>query len=213
MLKGDRNMALTTAYLTTTKNLEGILSAIQSAQAPEKFTLKFLLQLEYKSTADRLIIGVLKGLGFLDETSAPTERYFRFLDQSEAGKVLAEGIREAYDDLFRINTKAFQLTELEVKNKLKTLTQGQKSDTVLDDMAKTFVALCAIADWTTPVQIEAPIIKVETPSSVDAPLLDINSQNLPIAQLCYNIQIILPATRDTAVYDALFKSLKEHLLR
>ena len=30
--------------------------------------------------------------------------------------------------------------------------------------------------------------------------------------LHYNIQIDLPATRDSAIYDAIFKSLKEHIL-
>lgn len=33
-----------------------------------------------------------------------------------------------------------------------------------------------------------------------------------ISSLNYNIQIHLPETRDTAVYDAIFKSLKEHIL-
>ena len=35
-------MALPTAYLTTVRNLEGILNAIQGAQAPEKFTQKLV---------------------------------------------------------------------------------------------------------------------------------------------------------------------------
>jgi len=204
-------MALTTTYMTTTKNLEGILNAIQSAQAPEKFTLKFLESLEYKTAADRLIIGVLKGLRFLDDNSVPIERYFRFLDQSEGNRVLAEGIREAYDDLFRVNIKANELSQSEVKNKFKTLTQGQKSDVVLDDMAKTFVALCALADWTS---IPAPLVSqppIEEASQREGALA--TPLSLPMSQLCYNIQIILPATRDTAVYDALFKSLKEHLLK
>jgi hypothetical protein len=210
-LKGVEIMALPTAYMTTTKNIEGILNAIQSAQAPEKFTVKFLESLEYKTTGDRLIVGVLKGLRFLDENSAPTERYFRFLDQSEGQRVLAEGIQEAYDDLFRINVKANELSQPEVKNKLKTLTQGQKSDGVLDDMAKTFVTLCALADWTS-----SPALVVSQPPIEEAPQDGIalpTSPSLPIRQLCYNIQVVLPATRDTAVYDALFKSLKEHLLR
>lgn len=206
-------MALTTSYLTTTKNLEGILNAIQFAQAPEKFTIRFLQSLEYKSVSDRLIIGVLKGLGFLDETSAPTERYFRFLDQSEAGRVLAEGIREAYEDLFRINVKANQLSEADVKNKLRTLTQGQKTEGVLDDMAKTFVALCALADWTTPPKSEEQPPKSDT-SQMEKPPLEVTTPHVvPLNQLCYNIQIILPSTRDMAVYDAIFKSLKEHLFR
>jgi hypothetical protein len=207
-------MSLTTAYLTSTKNLEGILSAIRTAQAPEKFTMRFLESLEYKSTVDRLVIGVLKGLKFLDENSVPTDRYYRFLDQTESGRVLAEGIRDAYDDLFRVNVKANELSQVEVKNKLKTLTQGQKTDNVIDDMAKTFVALCSLADWKnpppTPAQTETEIV-VQADS---APQPTVNHfQALPISQLCYNIQIILPATRDTAVYDAIFKSLKEHLFK
>ena len=93
-------MALTSAYLTRTGNLEKILSAIRGAQAPEKFTTQFLESLGFASTNDRLIIGVLKGLGFLDDSGVPKQRYFEYLDESQAKMVLAQGIREAYADLF-----------------------------------------------------------------------------------------------------------------
>lgn len=207
-------MSLTTAYLTSAKNLEGILSTIQTAQAPEKFTTRFLESLEYKSTTDRLIIGVLKGMKFLDENSIPTDRYYKFLDQTEGGRVLAEGIREAYDDLFRVNIKANELSQTEVKNKLKTLTQGQKTDGVLDNMAKTFVALCSFADWENPISPPIqPVAETELQDNGATQPMMTQPQSLPISQLCYNIQIILPATRDTAVYDAIFKSIKEHLFK
>lgn len=52
-------MALPTSYLTSVKNLSGILNSIVGAQAPDKFTTRFLESLEYKSTSDRLVIGVL----------------------------------------------------------------------------------------------------------------------------------------------------------
>ena len=55
-------MALPTSYLTSVKNLPDIFAAMQGAQAPEKFTQGFLESLEFKSTADRLIIGMLKAL-------------------------------------------------------------------------------------------------------------------------------------------------------
>lgn len=207
-------MSLTTAYLTSTRNLEGILNAIQTAQAPDKFTTRFLESLEYKTAADRLVIGVLKGLKFLDDNSIPTERYYRFLDQTEGGRVLAEGIKEAYEDLFRINIRANELSVSDVKNKLKTLTQGQKTDTVLDDMAQTFGALCALADWKTPPSTSTQTVtESEIKSDEPSQTVVAQMQSLPLGQLCYNIQIILPATRDTAVYDALFKSLREHLFK
>jgi hypothetical protein len=37
-------------------------------------------------------------------------------------------------------------------------------------------------------------------------------RNIPRAGLHYNIQIHLPATKDVEVYNAIFKSLKDHLL-
>ena len=40
-------MALSNAYLMTTKNLEKMLASIRNAQAPEKFTIKFLESLGF----------------------------------------------------------------------------------------------------------------------------------------------------------------------
>jgi uncharacterized protein DUF5343 len=141
-------MALPRSYLTSTKNLAQIFDSIKAAQAPEKFTIKFLESLDFKSTSDRLIIGVLKSLGLLSVDNArPTERYFRFLDQTQSAAVLAEGIREAYSDLFQVNKNANTLTKSDVTNKMKTLGEGQFSESVLDKMALTFVELCKLADF------------------------------------------------------------------
>jgi len=206
-------MSLTNTYLITTRNLEAFLNALQTAQAPERFTNKFLQDLEFSSSNDRLFIGLLKGLGFIDESGTPQQRYFDFLDQTQARQVLAQAIREAYDDLFRINKDAQDLSEEEIKNKLKTLTRGEKSDKVVGLMAKTFKALCDYADWSKPSKavVEAQA-KGEAVSSAK-PLPPRRESTRPEAvALHYNIQIHLPATRDSAVYEAIFKSLKDHLL-
>lgn len=65
-------MSLTNSYLTSTKNFDAIMNSILSARAPERFTNKFLEDLGFKSSNDRLITGVLKGVGFLSETGEPT---------------------------------------------------------------------------------------------------------------------------------------------
>ncbi len=169
-------------------------------------------QLEFKSTNDRLFIGILKGLGFLDEGGTPTQRYYEFLDQTQSGVVLAEAVKESYSDLFTVNKKANDLAVEEVKNKLKTLTQGQKSDKVISLMANTFRALCDYADWTktrTP-QEQPREQKQEEPRAEMPELPKKDSRFHP--ELHYNIKIHLPESRDPAVYDALFRSLKEHLL-
>jgi hypothetical protein len=217
------DMAVPKTYLTSTKNLEDILTAMQQAQAPKQFSTSFLHGLGFKSSADRLVIGMLKSLGFLAPGGAPTSRYFEFLDQTQSGRVLAEAMREAYGDLFELNTSAQTMSRDEIKNKLKTLTQGQFSDDVLGKMATTFVALAAEADFDAvepahpPAEGEEP--EAPAPPDTGTGQKDVSGQPVPIVKndavrlggLVYNIQIQLPESRDPAVYDALFRSLRTHL--
>lgn len=214
-------MALMSSYLITTKNLVPFFNSLITAKAPDSFTQKFLESLEFKSTNDRLYIGLLKGLGFLDENAVPTERYYKFLDQSQSKQVLAEAIKESYDDLFAVNIKANDLTVQEVKNKLRTLTQGKNSDQVLSLMANTFKALVDYAEWGTAIKKgeekkEKPTEQKAEPAKETPPLQEETEEEnvggkLHKVQLHYNIQIHLPESRDPAVYDTLFKSLKKHL--
>jgi len=207
-------MALPTSYLTSTKNLGGILNSIVGAQAPEKFTTRFLESLDYKANTDRLMIGVLKSLGFLADDGHPTQRYYDYLDQTRSTSVMAQAIKEAYADLFQVNKSANKMTKAEVMNKFKTLSQGQYSESVLDKMAMTFMALCEYADF------EAVVF---TPSGEDGTKdktgelvteqkdMKSTSKGLTIGGLVYNIQLMLPESRDPKVYDVLFESLKKHL--
>ncbi len=209
-------MSLPTSYLTSTKNLESILEALKTAQAPQRFTNRFLFSLDFKSNSDRLVIGVLKGLGFLADDGRPTDTYFRFLDQTQSAAVLAEAIRRSYSDLFQVNINAHEMQKSDVVGKFKTLSQGQYSDSVVDKMASTFVALVKLADFKSkPAQIPTPASDGGEPSvekesgadERDSPELN----TLSMGGLHYNIQIILPESRDPEVYDALFRSLREHL--
>jgi hypothetical protein len=210
-------VALPKAYLTSTKNVKDILTAMQQAQAPKQFSTNFLQNLGFKSSADRLFIGVLKALDFLTPNGTPTARYFEFLDQTQSARILADALREAYADLFQLNANAQEWTRDEVKNKLKTLTQGQFSDDVLGKMATTFKAMASAADFTAVEPAERPV-QDEERLQQESPLEDAappdgggRRRGLNLGGLVYTIQIQLPESRDPAVYDALFRSLKTHL--
>lgn len=211
-------MALTTAYLVTTKNVDAFFNALRTAKAPERFTIKFLNQLDFASSNDRLFLAVLKGIGFIDESGVPSKRYYAFLDQSESGRVLADAIREAYEDLFAVNKKANDLSVDDVRNKLKTLTQGKKSEKVVSLMANTFKALASLADWsvTTVASHEphteknsAPASKAVADSTNDH--LTKSSRGDKSLQLHYDIHVHLPESRDPAVFDAIFEAMRKHL--
>ena len=158
---------------------------------------------------------MFKALGLLDDNGQPLQRYYEFLDQTQTGRIIALGIEEAYEDLFNLRKDAQNLSNDEVKNKLKTITQGQKSDKILGLMAMTFRAFCDLADW--------DAVITEEPKNVETPTVVTKSDNSEKAQpkknssttdmnLHYNIQIHLPETTNMAVYDAIFQSLKKHLM-
>jgi len=205
-------MALPTSYLTSSKNCGAILHEMQSAQAPDRFTIKFLEGLGYKSTNDRLIIGVLKSLGFLLDDGKPTQRYFDYLDQTQAEIILAEAIREAYADLFRVRKDAQKLSPDEIKNKFRTLSQGQYSEAVISKMTSTFTTLVKFADFDSiPAQTKQPQITETEEIKHVMPVSEEQSDKIKVDGLVYNIQLVLPESRDQAVYDAIFSSLRKHL--
>jgi hypothetical protein len=128
---------------------------------------------------------------------------------------LAEGIKEAYADLFAVNKEANALDVDGVFNKLRTLYKGEKKDTVIRNIAKTFVALCEIADFSKPkdkpkakedVVKKPPISKTTGGDSREG-----EKKDLLVDALQYHLNIVLPDTRDQSVYDAIFKSLRDHL--
>lgn len=207
-------MAITEAYFTQAKNVKDIFDALINAQAPEKFTQKFLYDLGFTGVNDRPFIQVIKALGFLDESGAPKQRYYDYLDEENSKTVLAQGIREAYSDLFAVNQKAYEMTASQVKSKLKSLLQGKKSDAVLTKMGTTFTTLCTLADFTSiPKTLEKKKsaqepVKKEEKIDIEKVVKDTNGE----ISLKYSINIELPTTRDQLVYDAIFKSIKENLL-
>ncbi len=100
-----------------------------------------------------------------------------------------------------------------MKNKLKTLTQGQLTEDAYDRILGTFVALVAQADF------QAKLARSDSAETDNDQSLaatsdmgrntrKINSGSGKWGGLHYNIQIILPSTRDPAVYDAIFRSLR-----
>lgn len=212
-------MALPDSYTMKTGAIQAYFDAMLDAQPPERFSVKFLENLGFTSTNDRLFIGILKDLGFLNRDGTPQQRYFDFLDRSRAWQVLADGIREAYAELFAINTKANEFTIQEAKNKLRTLYSGKKTDLVISNIAKTFRALCDTADFSAARLERRPPEDVIEETQVEHEHTQRHSHDevippsgkIKVSGLQYHINIVLPETRDQGVFDAIFKSLRDHL--
>ncbi len=209
-------MAIPESYLNNVGNLGKFLEEIRTAGVPERVTFEFLKTLGFKSSNDRPIIGVLKAIGFLDANGTPTDSYRSFRDPDLGPKVLARALRTAYADLYLANTKAHDLPLEKLKGIIATKTS--KGTVVVKLIASTFKALAKAADFSEATEEKAPS---KPPDKLKPPDDGRHKGILPppplgpgagVAGFHYNIQIHLPTTTDITVYNAIFKSLREHLL-
>jgi hypothetical protein len=201
-------MALADAYVLPTKRIPDIFSKIRDGQAPERFTNQLLKDWGFNSTNDRGFIGLLKSLGFLSADGKPTQRYHDYRDHSRSKQVMAQALREAYGDIFLIKEKPATTDEAAINGKFKSFHNA--SDNVAGLMTRTFLGLLPLADLNA-----KPEAHAAEPAQSFLPKVEMPAQQPPThatrAALHYNIQIHLPPTKDIEVYNAIFKSLKEHL--
>jgi hypothetical protein len=201
------------SYLNSVKNLNEIFAAIKGAGVPERFTHEFLKQLGFSSSNDRAVIPVMKALRFLDDNSGPTDRYSRFRDPALSGAVMAEALRDAYADVFIVHEKAHEQSSTALIGAFKRITG--KGDAVSKKMATTFKALCGLADWSASSAVVSPPLEdaEESPSapSEGRPPISPPAGVAGIPSLHHDVHVHLPVSNDVKVYDAIFRSLREHL--
>lgn len=202
---------LSRKYLNSVKNLPSIMDKIIEGTAPDKFTTEHLKKIGFSSSNDRAVVGLLKDLGFLSDDGTPTQRYHDFRNSALSKKVLGEALKEAYSDIFHLNEKPTPSDRSAIAGLFKST--HNVSDQVAGFMANTFITLLEKAD------ISSAKAKKNLPDAEEE-LKKTNHKNefiqeptIPIVpNLRYNIEIHLPATKDIEVYNAIFKSLKAHLI-
>lgn len=201
-------MALTSTYVLPIGRLPDLFKKIRDGQAPVQVTIQLLKDWGFKSTNDRGFIQLLKALGFLSSDGKPTQRYNDYRDHSKSKQVLGEAIREAYGDLFLITAEPKDSDREAIEGKFKSFHNA--SDNVASLMVKTFYCLLGLADLK---ENKAKTNQADVEQDKPNGRGDSRSNNgfSGPASLNYNIQIHLPATKDAEVYNAIFKSLKEHL--
>jgi len=207
-------------YVNAYGKIGELLEAIKSASVPAKFTFDFLhTVLGLKSTSFRAMIPLLKNLGLLDGNSVPTQAYKDFRDDGNSKWVLAKQVREAYKDLFQANEFAYRLNRDELKSKLKTLLGVGDDDSNLPSVVGTFAELVKFSEFDGKTKSHSKKDnKDDKTDSLDQakPLVDSspfkNESDLKFG-ISYTINLNLPATTEIEVFNAIFKSLKENLLK
>jgi len=203
-------MALPTTYTQEFKKIGEFFDKIRDAQAPGKFTTQLLEDWGFKSKNHRAFIPLLKAIGFLTADGTPTQRYLDYRNHSVSKAIMGDALKESYSDIFLIKEKPSASDKSLIEGKFKSY--HNTSDVVAGLMGKTFFALLDIADLSDKSGTSKEVKQQQSTETKQDNNSNKNSKIQSDFGLHYNIQIHLPATKDVEVYNAIFKSLKDHLI-
>ncbi|USG60103.1 DUF5343 domain-containing protein [Sneathiella marina] len=203
------------AFVNATGVIAKILDKIKVAATPERFTQDFLAtELGFPGGGSKAFIPLAKKLGLLASDGTPTDRYkqFRNTNDSVSKAAMAEAIKTAYADVYLRNEYAHSLSKNDLTGLIMEMTGLEKGNKTIGAICGTYEALKTFADFkASPAksdQLDDPKGNINNPLGgevVDAEDLKLN--------LSYTINLVLPKTDDVAVFNAIFKSLRENLLK
>jgi hypothetical protein len=194
-------------YLQAYGNITRTLDKIKTAQVPPRFSQDFLeTTLSLSGGGARPVIPYLKRTGFLGSDGTPTELYRRFRNDTQSGAAAAEALKTGYSALYEVNEYIHDASDADLKGVVVQVTGSERTSSTVNAIVGSFKALRAYADFDAPAAAVESVRAEETvsPSRSTTPAGSI--------RLGYTINLNLPATSDIAVFDAIFKSLREHLL-
>jgi len=207
-------MAESLPYMLHTGTLKKALEKIKEAATPDRFTTDYLGEtIGLRGGSARPVIPFLKKMGFLSESGVPTDLYKQFRNPAGTGQAAAAAIKKAYAPLFTKNENAQKLSDADLKGLVLETTGLDHDSRVVSAVTSSFKHLKTLASFD-----GKPAANLITTDPPPPPPPGTNREELhgepPVGMnLSYTINLNLPATPDINVFNAIFRSLRENLLK
>ncbi|HTA21198.1 MAG TPA: DUF5343 domain-containing protein [Polyangia bacterium] len=199
-------------YLATPGSIKTALDKIKVAATPERVTKDFVsTKLQMKGGNGAAIIPYLKKLGFVASDGSPTDIYKRFRNHTTAGVATADAIRTGYAPLAQQNEYFYELPDKDLSALVLQVTGAAQGDSVARQTVSTLKMLKTYADFETKASVSKPDGEHEASEERQDTLHKTASRQVGLG-LSYTINLNLPATSDQAVFNAIFRSLRDNLL-
>lgn len=216
-------MAENLPYSTSVGTLENLLEKIKTASVPERVTQDFVsTKLAMKGGTAMSCIPFLKKMGFVASDGTPTDLYREFRNPKKSRLAVGKAFRKLYERLYEMNEYLHDALDQDILGLIVECTGGEKDSGVTKYTLTTLNMLRKIADFDGPEQnevedaqvVRASVVQVQT-GTAQQPSVSASrpSSNEKKISLSYTINLNLPASKDIEVFNAIFKSLKEHILR
>jgi Family of unknown function (DUF5343) len=205
-------------YISSPGNIDRALNGIKSAAVPDRVSQDFVKTiLKIPGGSGDQMTAFLKKLGLANSDGAPSELYRKFRNPASSGAAIAGAIKSAYAPLYVRNEFMHELNDADLLGLVVEETGQAHDSTTVRLTVSCIKHLKAFANFqggNEPQQ--APLVKLEPPRREEPPPAEVERDpkgKVLGFNLGYTINLNLPATSDAAVFDAIFKSLKQHLLR
>lgn len=205
-------------YITAPGNIDKALEGIKAAATPERVSQDFVKTiLKIKGGSGDQVTSFLKKIGFANSDGTPSKIYTRFRNNSTSGFAAAEALRLGYAPLYKRNEFMHELDDQALKGLIIEETGQEKDSSVVNLVFTAIKTLKKFASWEK--EANAPDPDFEKPPARPLPRYtpdenqNKNQGNNLGLNLSYTINLNLPATSDIAVFNAIFKSLKDNLLK
>lgn len=206
-------MAVTLPYLVSPGSIKAGLEKIKAAATPDRVTQDFVqTKLNIKGGTGAALIPYLKKIGFVASDGSPTEIYKRFRNHATAGAAVFDAIKIGYKELEKVNEYFYELNDKDLLALIVQVTGVEAGNKVAGLTLSTLKTIKPFADFDGKAALAGPALDPGV-----APEQGNIQQSNPLAHglglnLTYTINLNLPATSDQAVFNAIFRSLKENLL-
>lgn len=203
-------------YLASPGTAAKSLEKIKAAATPERFNYDFVSTvLGFKGGTGRALVPFYKRLGFVKTDGSPSELYSQFRNPATSKRAAASALKIGYAALYERNEYVHVATDEELRGIVVETTGLESESAVVKLIVGTFKSWKAFCDFDAKaaggVDLQTDDLPEEpAKEEIDAPPRKANGVGLNLA---YSINLHLPASDDIKVFDAIFKSLKEHLLR
>ena len=198
------------AYVMTADKFREFMLKIRTVGTPNVANKQFLVALGYKSSNHNRFPGVLKFMEFIDAGNKPTDVWNRWKDTVKGPLVLGNQIKKVYGSLFQLYPNGYELDKEGRRNFFAP--QSGLGEVAVGAIVETFKTLCGLAAFGNGVEA-APLAvdqKVPDPSPtvIQAPV----TPSALLQGISINVQLTLPETTNSAVYEDIFKAMKKYLI-
>lgn len=185
-----------------------ILAKIREAKTPTRFTQDFLgTNLGFSSGSAKAFIPFAKRLGLLSTDGTPTDAYNSFRNPDHSKTAVARAIKTGYAKLYDRNEYAHKLDKKGLEGLIMQATGLDQGSQTLRSIVGSFGALKGLADF------EGTRLPPPPPPEEGSDDEETGHPENVKMNIAYTINLNLPKTDDIAVFNAIFKALKEHLLK